>query len=533
MLSLAVVLGFVVTSLTAQGPASPRLIVILVVDQLRADYLETFKHRWREGFRTLLAEGARFERAEFPYMNTVTCPGHATIGTGALPRTHGLTLNAWWEREERALRDCTYDPEAPHISYGRAARSGNSAKRLMVNTLADELRAQKPGGRVVSLSLKPRSAIGLVGHGGDVVAWFDDASGSFVTSRAFASEPVKALSEFLERDPYEADNERTWALLDRPDTYRFPDANAGAMPPQTWNGLFPHHVTGRNGADRVFHALWQASPFSDAYLGRMAASLIDTLALGQRNQTDFLGISFSALDLVGHSFGPESREVEDLLAHLDGTLGVLIKQLDEKVGRGAYTLALSSDHGVAPIPVAGKHGRVVTDDVRERVEETLDRRFGAREAPYVDSVVFNYVYLAPAIFDRLRANDADMRAVEEALHSFPGVERVLRSDRVSEKASDPLERAAALSYVRGRSGDLIVVPEPYWFLSPRTSGAGTTHGSSRSYDRQVPIVLFGSGIAAGSYHEAATPADIAPTLAELVGVRLPQAEGRVLKEALR
>ena len=529
----ATVLAFAVATPVAQDAAPPRLVVIVVVDQFRAGYLETFKHRWQDGFRTLLVEGAWFERAEYPYMNTVTCAGHATIATGTLPRTHGIVLNGWWDREQRVVTACTADPGAPHISYGLPARSGNSGRHLRVNTFADELRAQKPGARVVSLSLKETSAIGLAGHGGDVVTWFDDGSGSFVTSRAFASEPVKAVSDFLTRDPHDAENGRTWALLDRPDTYRFADANPGARPPQTWSGLFPHAVVGRNGADAVFHDLWQATPLSDAYMGRMAASLIDTLALGQRDQTDFLGISFSALDLVGHAFGPESREVEDLLARLDGTLGALIKQLDAKVGRDAYTLALSADHGVAPIPVPGKYGRIVTDEVRERVEETLDLRFGMREAPYVDSVVFNYVYLAPGIFDRLRASDADMRAVEAAVRSLSGVERVLRSDRVSEMGSDPVERAVALSHVPGRSGDLIVVPQPYWFLAPRTSTAGTTHGSSRPYDRHVPILLLGSGIKAGRYEQAATPADIAPTLADLADVRLPRAEGRVLKEALR
>ncbi len=484
---LTTVLAFVATP-TAQDPATPRLIVIVVVDQFRADYLETFKHRWRDGFRTLLAEGARFDHVDYPYVNTVTCAGHATIATGTLPRTHGIVLNGWWDRQQRAFTDCTGDPDATHITYGRPARSGNSGRHLLVNTLADELRAQKPGARVVSLSLKETSAIGLSGHGGDAVTWFDDESGSFVTSRAFASGPVNAVSEFLGRNPHEAENGRTWALLAQPETYRFADADRGALPPPTWGTLFPHRIAGRNGADGLFHALWQASPFSDAYLGRMAGSLIESLALGDRNQTDFLGISFSALDLVGHAFGPESREVEDLLAHLDGTLGVLIKRLDEKVGRNAYTLALSADHGVAPIPVAGKYGRIVTDDLRERVEETLDLRFGAREAPYVDSVVFNYVYFAPGIFDRLRANDADMRAVEEAVRSLPGVERVLRSDRVNERASDPVERAVALSHVPRRSGDLIVVPEPYWFLAPRASGRarhtarrGPTIGRCRSF----------------------------------------------------
>src|SRR5689334_17524876 len=183
----------------AQVP--PKLLVVLVVDQLRADYLPRFDRHWHGGFRTLLDKGVVFDNARYPYLGTVTCAGHSTIGTGALPHTHGMISNGWWDRDARRLVGCTADPSSPDVSYGRPVQTGNSAMHLMVPTLADELRMQKPGARVVAVSLKPRSAIGLAGHGGDAVVWFDDVAGAWATSRAYASAPVPAVKEFVDSNP--------------------------------------------------------------------------------------------------------------------------------------------------------------------------------------------------------------------------------------------------------------------------------------------------------------------------------------------
>ncbi len=538
---VTVCLLLVVTSIyrapsSAQAPVTPRLVVVLVADQMRNDYLDTFRTHWKGGLHRLLTEGAYFDHAEYPYLNTVTCPGHATIGTGTLPKTHGMVLNGWWDRTKKASVACTEDAEARDISYGREARSGNSGNSLRVPTLADELRARNAETRVVTLSLKPRSAIGLAGHAGTAVTWVDDTADAFVTSRAFNDDLVGPVTEFLKRDPFEADAKKTWTLRDPVDTYRYRDASIGARPQQSRTGLFPHRLAGPKVTDSPFFTLWQASPYSDAYLGRLAQSLIDDFDLGQRQSTDFLGVSFSALDLVGHSFGPESREVEDLLRRLDDTVGALLDALDRKVGRGNYVLGFSSDHGVAPVASTVGGGRIITEDIRERIEETLITRYGPRnekEGAYVASVTFNYVYFGPGIFNRLRADPPVYADVEKAVIGVPGVERILRADRLSESSVDRVTRAAALSQFPDRSGDLIVIGRPYWYFSPRADGSATTHGTWNPYDRQVPVILFGRGIKAGRFVQAATPADIAPTLAHLVGVPMPKATGHVLREALK
>ena len=407
----------VAPAIQAQG--TPRLVVMLVVDQMRADYLQTFDRHWHGGFRTLLTEGLVFDNARYPYLNTLTCAGHSTIGTGALPHTHGMVANAWWDRSARRMFGCTSDPEATDISYGRPAQIGNSGKTILVPTLADELRAQKPGARVVSLSLKARSAIGLAGHGGDAVVWFDDESGSFATSRAFASAPVPAVKAFIDAHPYEQENGSSWTLSAPADSYVMRDAGVGERPPASWSGLFPHRLAGRNGVDAQFFQLWQASPRSDAYLEGLAESLIDSLALGQRDTTDFLGISFSALDEVGHSFGPESREIEDVLRQLDVALQRLIAHLDAKVGRANYMLALSADHGVAPIASAPLGGRIANEDVRERIDETLTGLFGEPTlGSYVEAANFTDVYL----------RTGRIRSTQGIAHSDGHARTILESD---------------------------------------------------------------------------------------------------------
>jgi len=260
----------------------------------------------------------------------------------------------------------------------------------------------------------------------------------------------------------------------------------------------------------------------------LAESLVDSLALGQRDTTDFLGISFSALDRVGHSFGPQSREVEDLLRQLDVTVGQVIAHLDAKVGRANYMLAFSADHGVAPIGIAPKGGRIANEDVGERIEETLTAHFGAlEEGSYVETSSFTDVFLAPGVIDGLTGAPSVMVALQQALKAIPGIERVLRADQLSDRSSDPVVRSAALSYRLGRSGDLVLVPRKYWYFGGRTGG-GTTHGTLHEYDQHVPLIILGGGVRHRRDRSAATPADVAPTLATFAGVRLEKAEGKNL-----
>jgi predicted AlkP superfamily pyrophosphatase or phosphodiesterase len=534
LLTALAVVVLVTTAATGQQPI--RLVVIVVLDQFRADYLTTFASHWRDGFRTLLAEGAVFTRAAYPYLNTDTCAGHFTISTGTFPRTHGMVGNNWWDADARRLIECTDDVQAPPVSYGRPSKLGKSAVRLMVPTFADELRKQKAGARTVSVSLKARAAIGLSGRGGDAVIWFDESAGvgSFTTSRAFAARPVPAVRAIIASDSFETDFGKLWTLRDPHNTYRNADAGVGERPRQPWTGLFPHEIRGRTGSRDDAVALWRASPFSDAYLGRLAARLSDAFQLGRREATDLLGVSLSATDTVGHPFGPGSREVEDTAARQDDVIGGLIAHLDARVGRDRYVLALVADHGVADVPVTRGAGRVAQEDVRERIEDILTTRLGPAPAKtrYILSAT-DIIDFAPGVFERIRADASLMSSIERAVTAIPGVERVLRNDMLSEQSPDRIVRAVALTHFTGRTGDLTIITKPNWTLGGRASAEAGSHGAPYEYDQHVPLILFGAGIKAGRYEREATPADIAPTLARVAGITMSKAEGRVLSEALR
>ena len=518
----------------------PALLVVLVVDQLRAGYIEAYGHQWQAGLRRLVDGGAWFENAAYPYRATVTCAGHATIATGAFPARHGMVGNQWWDRASAETVTCTTDASQAPIAYGGEARERHSPAPLRAATLADVLRAQARGqSRVVSISLKPRSAITLAGQAADAAAWFD-AGGVWATSTAYAPAPVEAVQRFVAAHPVENFAGETWERLLPPGTYLHDDNGLGESPPAGWEARFPHPFgeDGSGGAapgslDPAFYGRWRASPHSDEYLGSLAGSLIEAFELGAGGRTDYLAIGFSAVDYIGHRFGPRSHEVQDALIRLDRTIGALLDTLDARVGPDRYTVALSADHGVSPVPEQAAAqgvdaGRLETGGLEAEVEALLAARGGP--GPHLAALRGVELYFEPGVYESLRADPAGLQAVVALLKRAPGIWRVYQGDRLQDGAThpDPIARAAALSYFDGRSGDLILIPKPYW-ISP---GLAASHGSLFPYDTRVPVLLYGAGIAAGRHAVSATPADIAPTLAALAGVTLPAADGRVLVEAL-
>jgi predicted AlkP superfamily pyrophosphatase or phosphodiesterase len=534
--ALAIATGLVAAlSMATPGPAQqqnrPKLIVLLVVDQMRADYLERYSGEFSVGLRRLMREGAWFTRAAYPYLNTVTCAGHSTIGTGTFPYRHGMVLNAWLDRRTGTSPGCTEDETVAGIGYNALpAPAGHSAKRLLVPAIGEWVRT-KSAGRAVALSLKPRSAIPMVGHSGDVVVWFDDRGG-WATSSAFAKMPAPRLQQFFEKRPIALDHQKIWTRTLDASTYQYEDDAPAERPANGMTRTFPHALSVPGSRpDGTFYARWQRSPFSDEYLGEMAITSIDALKLGRGKGTDFFAVSFSALDLVGHVFGPRSQEVQDLLVRLDRTIGRLLDRLDREVGAGNYVLALSADHGVAEVPEqVQRGGRVPSSQIRETVQRVLVPLLGAGD--YVESTAYTDIYLTDAALRRLREDDRLMTAVLDALRKVPGVARAFRGDELASesarKSADLVRRAAALSYHPGRSGDLVIVPSEDWLLSSNV----TTHGTHYPYDQRVPVILFGASVRAGQYPQEATPADIAPTLTAIAGIPMERPDGRVLSEAL-
>ena len=512
----------------AAPSAPPKIAVIIVVDQMRADYVDRFNGEWTSGLKRMVTQGAWFQQAAYPYLTTVTCAGHATIATGSFPNTHGVFQNAWWDREARKQMSCTEDPRAPAVGYGVPVTGGDSAYRLQVPTFSDLMRSRGQA-RAVSLSLKDRSAIMLAGHGGDAVVWLTNTLNGWESSSVFSTTPVPSVKAFLDANPMSADFGKTWAKVLPAASYSGPDDGMGEAPPQGWTRSFPHVLQGTAGTpDGTFFAQWERSPFADAYVGRFAASLVTALQLGKHDGTDVLTVSFSSPDMVGHAFGPRSHEVRDMFANLDQTLGTLFDALDAQVGKDGWVAGLSADHGVTPIPeqliAEGKDaGRISGGGLVDAVEQALRPALG--QGRHVTVVNTNDIYFEPGVYEKMGKSRELMAAVLEAIAARPGIQRVFRSEEVrgAAKSHDPLLRAAALSYFPGRSGDLIFAAKPGWMIS----AGGTTHGSATPDDQRVPVMFMGRGIKPGKYQQPATPADLAPTLAAVIGFSM-KADGHPL-----
>lgn len=524
-------------------PSRPKLVVLLVVDQMRGDYVDKFQGQWTGGLKRLVNEGAWFREAGYPYAGTETCVGHSTISTGTFPATHGMVANAWWDRDSQKMVTCTSDPKANNIAYGGATtRNGDSAWRMRVPAFAEELRFQSGGAtRVVTFSLKARAAITMAGHKGDAVTWFEN--GSWTTSSVFGAMPF--VENFAKAHPVTDDWGKTWTLSLPQSSYLYDEKATGAVAPGGWNLTFPHPLRGNpdsSSPDAAFYWQWAASPYADTYLTKMAEDAVDQLGLGKSGGTDFVGISFSSVDYVGHAFGPRSWEIQDVLVRLDKDLDELFEHLDGKVGRGNYVVALSADHGAVPPPedmqkTGTDAGVLYLPEISEKLEKALEP-FNYTK-PAVARVAGLEVYFSAGTYDRLGSDPAAMRAVLDGIRRVPGVAEVYRSEEVQDRPAteSPLRKAEAAGYFPGRSGDLLIVPKPYYLVASSPPGEprdfGTGHGTPYYYDQHVPLLLMGWGIEPGEYLGRVTPADIAPTLAALCGVTLSAPDGRVLAESLR
>jgi len=512
----------------AASQPPPRLAVLIVVDQMRADYVDRFNGEWTSGLKRMVTQGAWFQQAAYPYLTTVTCAGHATISTGSFPHTHGIFQNAWWDREARKQMTCTEDPSVKDVGYGVPVTTGDSAYRLQVPTFTDQMRSSRRA-HVVSLSLKARSAIMLGGHGGDAITWLTEALDGWETSAGYSEQGVPAVKAFVDANPLSADFGKTWDHSLPAGSYSGPDDGIGEAPPPGWTRSFPHVLKGTaNTADGSYFVQWERSPFADAYIGRFAAALVESMNLGTHDGTDVLAVSFSTPDLVGHAFGPNSHEVQDIYAHLDKTLGALFDQLDAMVGKDQWVAGLSADHGVTPIPeqliAAGRDaGRINGGAMIDAIEQVLKPALGNRR--HLTVLNTNDIYFEPGVYDKMLKSRQLLTAVVSAIAAQPGISRVFRSEELRGAAGskDVLLRAAALSYFPGRSGDLVFATKPGWMIS----SVGTTHGSANADDQRVPVMFLGRGVKPGRYQDAATPADLTPTLAALSGLTM-KAEGHPL-----
>ena len=466
----------------------------------------------------------------------MTCVGHSTIGTGTLPSTHGMIGNEWFDPKTREYTTCTEDPTAQSMAYaGATGTEHHGPKWLMVPTFSDELKRQaRQPSRVVSLSGKARSSIGLGGHGGpnSILVWEEDGDGRWATSSAVTRRLSPDVDAYVKAHSILGLRGVTWSRALPESAYLFDDKAPG----EPSAGTFPHLIkapirTSRTSAG--YTEMWDRTPLVDEYLANLGQALAEKLQLGRQAGTDMLAISFSGLDIAGHSYGPRSHEVQDTLARLDKILGQVIGFLDKTVGRDKYVLALSADHGVASLPDqadpsmnAGRLDNLLP--VGNAVEAVLEKAFGPGN--YVEALAGQYLYFYPGVLERIRADASLIKAVETAALGVRGMASAYWSADIAATTpvDDPVLVKMRKSYMAGRSGDFAVIQRPNWIIT----ASGTTHGTPYDYDARVPVVFLGAGITPGRYSTAATPVDIAPTLAALTNVRLARTDGRVLAEAL-
>jgi len=530
------------TAFPAPRPAAaprtnPKLFVLIVADQFRADYIQKYGGMWTKGLRRLVDTGAYFPLAAYPYSYTVTCAGHSTIGTGAFPHTHGMIGNEWYDRATQRSTTCTADPGVTSVPYGgRPGLEKHSARWMTTTTFADELRAQSTTpARVVSISLKPRAAIGMAGHGGDAIIWEEDAA-TWATSSAFANAPNPALDAWAAAHPIDAQYGRVWNRVLPASRYFFVDKGIGEPATADYPNTFPHKQTRPGGKpDQVFYDTWERTPFSDEMLTSIAITM--SRPLGRGKGTDMLAVSFSALDLVSHRWGPTSHETQDTLLRLDRQIGRLLDTLDARLGPNNYVVGFSSDHGAPPIPeqmsaMGLDAGRLTNGALNARVIEAWKTAAGEETSPIAPGSTGGLnMYFTASALAKIRSTRAIRDAITAAAMAQPGVASAYWADDVAAGVSgdDAVKRAIFLSYMPGRSPDLYLIPKQYWMVQ----ATGTTHGTPSAYDQRVPVILMGWGIKPGRYLTSATPADIAPTFAYFAGITLPRAEGRVLAEAIR
>lgn len=524
---------------SAPNAAKPvRLVVGIVIDQFRYDYLTRFADQFGEGgFKRLLNGGAVFTNANYIHVPTYTACGHATFMTGSIPGMDGIIGNEWYDRDLGKRVTSVIDSKVKLLG-GRDGAAGMSPSRLVGSTIGDELKLESAGqAKVVGVSLKDRSAILPAGKHPNGAYWFDLNTGNLVSSTYYFNdlpEWVKKFNHDMRPDRFFG---KRWEKLLPESSYR--RSTADEMPYEKFSAgnKFPYTITGGEETPGPrFYTQFQYTPFANDYLIDFAKAAIESEQLGADDVTDLLTVSFSSNDLVGHSYGPYSQEVQDMTLRTDRTLAELFNYLDRKIGLDRVVIALTADHGVAPVPAhaqqLGFGGTIEPKAVKDAVQNALNKSFGD-EKWILDFVNGNF-YLDEAAIERHKLNVEDVeRVASQAVMKIAGIaECFTRSQILSGRLPQTkAARAVTNGFYPQRNGNLVVVPQPFFFIGENIT---TTHGTPYSYDTHVPVILYGAGVAPGAYVAVASPADIAPTLAAMLKIEIPSnSVGRILSEAIR
>lgn len=518
---------------TQKNISRPKLVVGMVVDQMRWDYLYRYYDRYtNDGFKRLLGEGFSCENTFIPYMPTYTACGHTCVYTGSVPAIHGITGNNWWDKLLNRDVYCTEDTIAK--SVGTTSSAGEMSPRNMhVSTIGDELRlATNFRSKVIGIAIKDRGAILPAGHSANAAYWYDGQTGNFVTSNYYMDKLPAWVNIFNQQGLPAKYLSRPWNTLYPINTYIQSTADEkpyeGRYKGQN-NSSFPHELAGQLGNS---FGILSSSPYGNTFTLEFAKEAVVANEMGKDDITDFLAVSLSSTDYIGHQHGPNSIEIEDTYLRLDKDLGEFFKYLDKKVGKGQWLFFITADHGVGHVPGFLEenkfpNGLYKGGDLMKALNGKVQKEFGVEKA-----LIANYNYQFTLDNAKLRksgkAEDIKAFIIEECL-KYPGVANAFDLQKLGATAlPEPQKTMVTNGYNPTRCGDIMVMLQPGWLEGGPT---GTTHGLWNPYDAHIPLVWMGWNIRPGKMNRTTAMTDIAPTIAAMLRIQMPSGNvGHVIEE---
>ena len=515
----------------------PKLVVGIVVDQMRQDYIYRYWNKFGNGgFKKLINEGYFYKNTHYNYVPTYTGPGHASIYTGTSPATHGIIANDWYVREAGKETYCTEDPSVK--SVGTDSKAGlMSPKNLLVTTIGDELKLNtNQKSKVFAISLKDRSSILPAGHSANGAFWFDGSNGKFISSTHYMTQLPTWLNDFNNLQLAKQYLSKGWNTLYPIEGYTESLAdknNYEAAPNKKNTPVFPYEYKTQIEASN--YDIVRATPFGNTITKDLALACLKAEQLGKGKQTDMLCVSFSSTDYVGHSYGPRSVEVEDVYLRLDKDLEDLINTLNTTVGKDNYVLFLTADHGACDVPAHLMDMKIPGGYIDEKQLVKEIKTFCQKQ--YGDSLVSAISNQQLFLLDaKLVSMKLDKALVEQSLVNYllsvKGVAEAYTSDvlRNNDFAEGTFKHLIQKGYNHVRSGNVAFSYNPAWMEYHST---GTTHGASYSYDTHVPLLFYGLGISKGSTVRKVNIVDIAPTVSMILHMSFPNGTtGKPLEEVI-
>lgn len=528
-------------TVSAQSLKRPKLMVGIVVDQMREDFLFRYYDQYGSGgFKRLMNGGFVCRNVHYNYVPTITAVGHASIWSGTTPKFHGIVGNTWYDRSLKRVVYCVEDSSVKIVGNKDSGSTiGVSTKTLLPTNLSDELKiATNLKGKVLSISLKDRAAALSSGHMADGVYWLDLISGNFVTSSFFSNQLPDWLQAFNKKKLSTKYADLEWDLLLPKDQYPYSledDSPYEEVMPGKTRPVFPYDLKAMTALSNPHFEALNRSPWGNTLLADLAIEALKQEHLGEDQIPDLLQISFSSTDAIGHTYGPFSMEINDTYLRLDRELARLFLALDKQVGKGNYTVFLTADHGVGDIPAFLKDRKIPSGDLKikaltEGLAATLNMELG--EGPWIEAVRNEMIYLNHSLIQSKKLVLSDVQSlVARYLRDMDGIFQVFTATQLDEQEyTQHFSVKVQNGFNYKRCGDVKFILDAGWYADLYTAA---THSAPQNPDSHVPLIFYGAGIRKGESFEKHTITDVAPTVSLMLDIKVPSAcTGSAISEIL-